>query len=50
MMRVPVDDDGSEQVEASHAIVLSLCGAVADFSLSPDPEGVFRFKIMLQNI
>ena len=39
---IPVNDDGGEQVEPSHAVVLSLAGAVADFALSPDPECVLE--------
>ena len=37
MAGIPVYDDGSEQVEPSHAIVLTLAGAVANFALDPDP-------------
>lgn len=39
---VPVDDDGGEQVETCHAVVLPLCGTVADFALPPDAQGVFQ--------
>ena len=39
---IPVNDDGGEQVEAGHAVVLALAGAVADFALAPDPEGVLE--------
>jgi hypothetical protein len=39
---VPVYDDGSEEVEACHAEVLTLSGAVADFALATDAEGVFQ--------
>ncbi len=42
MLGVPVDDDGSEQVEAGHAVVLPLGGAITDFALSPDAQGVFQ--------
>ncbi|KEO58342.1 hypothetical protein DT23_16475 [Thioclava indica] len=38
----PVDDDGCQQVEAGHAIVLPLGGSVADFALRPDAQGVFQ--------
>ena len=38
---VPVDDDGGEQIEAGHAEVLAFCGAVADFTLAADAQGVF---------
>lgn len=39
---VPVDDDGGEQVETGHAIVLAFGGAVADFALATDTQGVFQ--------
>ncbi len=42
MLGVPVDDDGGEQVEACHAEVLSFTGAVADFALAADAQGVFQ--------
>ena len=39
---IPVDDDGGEQVEPGHAVVLALAGAVADFALASDPECVLE--------
>ena len=39
---IPVNHDGGEQVEAGHAVVLALAGAVADFALAPDAEGVLE--------
>ena len=33
---IPVNDDGGEQVEPGHAVVLALAGAVADFALASD--------------
>ena len=42
VLGVPVDDDGGEQVETGHAIVLPLGGTVADFALPPDAQGVFK--------
>ena len=39
---IPVNDDGCEQVEPSHAVVLALARAVADFALAPDAERVFE--------
>ena len=39
---VPVDDDGGEQVETGHAVVLPFGGAIPDFTLSPDAQGVFQ--------
>ena len=41
MLGVPVDDDGGEEVETSHAEVLAFGGAVADFTLATDAKGVF---------
>lgn len=38
--RIPVDDDGGEQVEAGHAVVLAFACAVADFALAAVPEGI----------
>ena len=35
---VPVEDDGGEQVELDHAVLLALAQAVANFVLAPDPE------------
>ena len=37
-----MDDDGGEEVEACHAEVLTFGGAVADFTLATDAEGVFQ--------
>ena len=39
---IPVNDDGGEQVEPSHAAVLALAGAVADFALASDPERILE--------
>ena len=39
---IPVDDDGGEQVEPGHTVVLALARAVADFALAPDPERVLE--------
>jgi len=38
----PVNNNGCEEVEASHAVVLLLTGAVADFALAPGPQGVLE--------
>ena len=35
---IPVNDDGGEQVEPGHAVVLALARAVADFALAPDAD------------
>ena len=42
MHSIPVDYDGGEQVQPGHAVVLGLAGAVAEFALSPDVEGVLE--------
>ena len=39
---IPVNDDGGEQVEPSHAAVPALAGAVADFALASGPERVLE--------
>ena len=39
---VPVDDDGGEQVQPCHAEVLGFGGAVADFALTANAQGVFE--------
>ena len=39
---IPVNDDGGEQVEPGHAVVLALDRAVADFALASDPERVLE--------
>ena len=39
---IPIDDDGGEQVESGHAVVLALARAVADFTLAADPERVLE--------
>ena len=44
---IPVDDDGGEQVEPGHAVVLALARAVADFALASDPEGVLEGMMRL---
>ena len=35
-------DDGGEQVEPGHSVVLALARAVADFALTPDAERVLE--------
>jgi hypothetical protein len=47
VLGVPVDDDGGEQVETGHAVVLTLGRAITDFTLSPDAQGVFQSVIGL---
>ena len=39
---IPVDNDGRQQIEPSHAVVLAFAGAVADFALASDAQGVFQ--------
>ena len=47
MGSIPVNDDGGEQVEASHAVVLALAGAVADFALAADAQRVLEGVVCL---
>ena len=47
MFGIPINDDGGEKVETSHAEVLALGGAVADFALATDAEGVFQGMVGL---
>ena len=42
MFGIPINDDGGEKVKACHAEVLALGGAIADFTLSTDTQGVFQ--------
>ena len=44
---IPINDDGGEQVEPGHAVVLALAGAVADFALAPDLERVLERMMSL---
>jgi len=39
---IPTNDAGGEKVKACHAEVLALGGAIADFTLSTDTQGVFQ--------
>ena len=47
---IPVNDDGGERVEPGHAAVLALAGAVADFALAPDPEGVMSLALVQADV
>lgn len=47
VLGVPIDNDGGKQVEASHAIVLALGRAVADFALASDAQSVFQGMVRL---
>ena len=47
MFGVPIDDDGGEQVQPGHPEVLSFAGAVADFALTADAQGVFQSMMRL---
>ncbi|MGF6862463.1 hypothetical protein ABIE69_003051 [Rhodobacteraceae bacterium MBR-64] len=44
---VPVDNDGGEQVETGHAIVLTLGRAIPDFALASDAQSVFQCVMRL---
>ena len=54
LFRVPVNDDGSQQVQACDAEVLTLSGAVSDFTLTADAQGalecVVRFALVEADI
>jgi len=41
VLGVPVDDDGGQQVQPCHTVVLTFDGPIADFALPPDAQGVF---------
>ena len=44
---IPINDDGGEEVEPSHAVVLALAGSVADFALASDPQRVLEGVVCL---
>lgn len=37
---IPVDDDRGQEVEASDPVMLSICRAIADFTLATDTKGI----------
>ena len=39
---IPVNDDGGEQVEPGHVVMLAPARAVADFAPTPNPERVLE--------
>ena len=39
---IPVNDDGRQQIESSHPVVLAFAGTVANFALASDAQGVFQ--------
>ena len=39
---IPVDNDGGNQVELGHAVVWAFAGAIAEFALTADAQGVFQ--------
>ena len=45
VLSVPIDDDGDEQVEASHAIVLALGRAIPNSALASDAQSVFQSMV-----
>ena len=47
VLGVPVDDDGGEQVETGHAVVLPFGCTIPDFALPPDAQGVFQSVMCL---
>lgn len=42
LFRIPVDDDGREQVQPGDAEVLTFDGSITDFALTPNSQGVFQ--------
>ncbi len=42
MLGVPVDDDGGEQVQPWHAVVLTFDGPISDFTLATDAKCIFE--------
>ena len=44
---IPVNDDGGEEVEPGHAVVLALAGVVADFALASDLDGLLEGVVCL---
>ena len=42
-----IDTTKGPQVEARHAVVLALGGAIPDFTLAPDAQGVFQGVVCL---
>lgn len=44
---VPVDDNCGEEIEARHAEMLPFGGAVADFTLATDAQGIFQCVMCL---
>ena len=52
MFRVPIDDDGGEQVQTSHAVVLTLGGFIAGSALTTNAQGIFQTAVrhpLIQN-
>ena len=47
VLGVPVDDNGREQVQPRHAVVLPLRGSVTDFALATDAQCIFKGMMCL---
>lgn len=47
LLGVPIDEDGGQQVETCHAVVLALGGSIADFALTANAQGVFQGVVRL---
>lgn len=45
MFRVPIDDDGGEQVQTSHAVMLTLGGFIAGSALTTNAQGIFQTAV-----
>lgn len=39
---IPVDDDRGQKIEAGNPVMLSLCRAIADFTLATDTERILE--------
>ena len=39
---VPIDDDGGEEIQSCHTVMLSFGGAVSNFALPADAHGVLE--------
>lgn len=42
LFRIPLNDDGREQVQPGDAEVLAFDGSITDFALTPNSQGVFQ--------
>lgn len=47
ILRIPVNEDGSQHVQPGHAVVLSLGGAIPNLTLATDPQRIFQSVMRL---